>query len=201
MNIIKTYHFSAFILTFASLLMQAAHLQALTEPEIKKLTTGWTIDVQSGASKRAPSKSGSSAVNGMGTTLGVSEKVLTTSRSLDGYVRSASASEGARSVIVRVRWIGRDAKSKALTLVKQEIISLEVPAGKEVAFSASSGEVKKKDVSLTGRQLGVDGEQISGWAVSVQEKTSQAIVFAKGSSSEFDRFASSDEGLQIPKKS
>ena len=196
---IRGVQISIFALVSFLLLAQARPLHALTEPEIKRLTTGWSIDVQHGGSRAASSKSGSSTVNGRGTTLGVSEKVLTTSRSLDGTIRLANTAEGSRSVVVQVRWIGRDAKSKGFTLLKQENISLDVPVGKEVTFSASSGEFQKKDVSLTGSQLGVDGARISGWAVAVREKSSQAVVFTKGSSSEFDRYASSDVGLQIPK--
>lgn len=196
---IRGVQVSIFALISCMLVTEVRPLHALTEPEVKRLTTGWSIHVQERGSKAAPSKSGSSTVNGRGTVLGVSERVLTTSRSLDGTIRLANTAEGSRSVVVHVRWIGRDPKSKVLTLLKQETISLDVPVGKEVKFSASSGEFQKKDVSLTGRQLGVDGARISGWAVSVLEKSSQAVVFAKGSSSEFDRYASSDVGLLIPK--
>jgi hypothetical protein len=199
MKRISSLRFSIFALALSILFTQLRQLHALTESEIKMMTTGWSIDVQQGASKAAASKSGSSTVNGRGTTLGVSEKVLTTSRSLDGTIRLANTAAAPRSVVVRVRWIGRDAKNKTCVLLKQENISLDVPVGKEVTFSASSGEFQKKDVSLTGRQLGVDGTRISGWAVSVREKSSQAVIFSKGSSSEFDRYASSDGDLQIPK--
>lgn len=61
--------------------------------------------------------------------------------------------------------------------------------GKEVTFAASSVEVKKKSVSLTGRHLGNDGEKVWGWAVSVHEKFSKTVLFAKGSLSELERFA------------
>ena len=114
---IRGLQISIFVLVSFLLLAQARPLHALTEPEIKRLTTGWSIDVQHGGSRAASSKSGSSTVNGRGTTLGVSEKVLTTSRSLDGTIRLANTAEGSRSVVVQVRWIGRDAKSKGFTAV------------------------------------------------------------------------------------
>lgn len=190
---------SNILLSICWLSAQECSLQAAPEQEIKRLATGWTIDVNSDGSKGAPSKDGSTTRNGKGTTLGVSEKVLTTSRSVDGFIRLSNTAEGQRSVIVRVRWIGKDAKVAGFALLKQEDITLDVAPGKEVTFSASSGDVKIKSVSLTGRHLGNDGGRISGWAVSVREKSSKTVLFAKGSVSELDRFATSDEGLYIAK--
>jgi hypothetical protein len=98
-----------------------------------------------------------------------------------------------------VRWIGKDAKTKELVLVKEESLTLSVPVGKEVTFTSSSGEVQMKDASLSGRSLGIQGTLVTGWSVLVREKISNAIIFSKASSSEFEKYAESTSGLIVPK--
>ena len=60
-----------------------------------------------------------------------------------------------------MRWIGKDAKTKALVLIKEENLLLSVPMGKEVTFNSGSGDVQMKDASLDGRSAGVFREHPS----------------------------------------
>lgn len=94
---------SKILLSTCWLYASESSLQAATEEEIKRLARGWTIYVTSDGSKASLFNAGSTTVNGKGTTLGVSEKVLTTARTVDGFIRLLNSAEGQRSVIVRVR--------------------------------------------------------------------------------------------------
>jgi hypothetical protein len=76
---------------------------------------------------------------------------------------------------------------------------LSVPNGKEVTFTSGSGEIQMKDASLSRRSLGIQGTLVAGWNVLVREKISNAIIFSKASSSEFEKYAESTSGLVIPK--
>ena len=172
---------------------------AASDAEVKKLTSGWSVDVKTGATKVAPSKTGSSKINGAGTTLGVSTKSITTERRVEGSVRLSNGADSSREALVQVRWIGKDAKTKELVLIKEEILTLSVPTGKEVTFTSGSGEIQMKDTSLSGRSLGIQGTLVAGWNVLVREKISNAIIFSKASSSEFEKYAESTSGLVIPK--
>ena len=155
--------------------------------------------MKTGATKVAPSKTGSSKINGAGTTLGVSTKSITTERRVEGSVRLSNGADSSREALVQVRWIGKDAKTKELVLIKEEILTLSVPTGKEVTFTSGSGEIQMKDASLSGRSLGIQGTLVAGWNVLVREKISNAIIFSKASSSEFEKYAESTSGLVIPK--
>jgi hypothetical protein len=193
---LKSQFLSA-LLTVAMVAGQTAN--AASDAEARKLTTGWRVDVKTGATKAAPSKAGSTKVNGAGTTLGVSTKSIATERNIEGSVRLSNSADSSREALVQVRWIGKDAKTKELVLVKEESLTLSVPVGKEVTFTSSSGEVQMKDASLSGRSLGIQGTLVTGWSVLVREKISNAIIFSKASSSEFEKYAESTSGLIVPK--
>jgi hypothetical protein len=179
-------------------LVTAQTANAASDAEVKKLTSGWSVDVKTGATKAAPSKTGSTKINGAGTTLGVSTNSIATERRIEGSVRLSNGADSSREAVVQVRWIGKDAKTKALVLIKEESLTLSVPTGKEVTFSSGSGEVQMKDTSLSGRSLGIQGTLVAGWNVVVREKISSAIIFSKASSSEFEKYAKSTSGLVIP---
>lgn len=134
-------------------LATAQTANAASDAEVKKPTSGWSVDVRTVATKAAPSKTGSTKINGAGTTLGVSTKSIATERRIEGSVRLSNGADSSREAVVQVRWIGKDAKTKALVLIKEESLTLSVPIGKEVTFNSGSGEVQMKDASLSGRSL------------------------------------------------
>lgn len=177
----------------------ASPLRALSPEEIKQLKSGWSIDVTQGESKASPKITGSSGKAVAANTTGLKETTLTSAQVINGYVRLSAFAGAQRSVIVQVRWIGKNA-ANALFLLKEEKISLDVPNGKGVTFSSSSGEVETTSRKMvTGSRivgtikLGTPrGEKIHGWAVAVIEQSSQMAVFAKGSSHELDQYALSD---------
>lgn len=170
-------------------LFYGVQVEAASDSETKKLLSEWSIDVSTGATKSESSKRGSKTVNGAGTTLGVSEKVLTTSREVVGSVRLSNVADASRSVTVQIRWIGRAGKNNGLSLLREDKKTLEVPSGREIPFSFSSGQMEVKDVSLTGRQLGIDGSKIIGWTAVVRENASQTVIFSKASLHELEQFA------------
>lgn len=86
-------------------LATAQTANAASDAEVKKLTSGWSFDVRTVATKAAPSKNGSTKINGAGTTLEVSTKSIATERRIEGSVRLSNGADSSREAIVQMRWI------------------------------------------------------------------------------------------------
>ena len=81
-------------------LATAQTVNAASDAEVKKLTRGGSVDVKTGATKAAPSKSGSTKINGAGTTLGISTKSIATERRIEGSVRLSNGADSSREAVV-----------------------------------------------------------------------------------------------------